>query len=102
MNKNLLVSTLVLSTLLGTVAVNADNTVVNTGEAVESGAAGTSKVKGLVDGATNVVKKAAKTVEKTLDLSESDIGKTEGDDVPAEPEKAVEKPIAKKQLSRQL
>lgn len=91
MNKNLLVSTLVLSTLLGTVAVNADNSVVNTGGAEESGAAGTSKVKGLVDGATNVVKKAAKTVEKTLDLSESEIGKTQGNDVPAETEKAVDK-----------
>lgn len=90
MKKNLLVSTLVLSALLGTVAVNADNSVVNEGEAVESGAV---NLKGVVDSAGNLVKKTVEGVKKAVPLSESDIGKTEGDDVAAEPEKAVEQAV---------
>ena len=71
----------------------ADDAVVNEGEAVDSG---TLNAKGLVSGAVDTVKKAAGAVEKTLKIGESDIGKTEGDDVPAEPEKAVEKAVVGK------
>jgi len=96
MKTTLSLSTLALSAVLGAATIHADEAVVNEGEAVESGAVDTTKVKSVAESAVNVVKKSAAKVGETLKLGESEIGKTEGDDVPALPEKAVEKKAAEK------
>ncbi len=98
MKTSLLILTLALSALLGTAIVNADDSVVKEGDAVETGAMAATNSKGLVEGVKNVVKKTVGGVEKvvggvvkTLAISESTSGNNDGDGVNNEPEKAVVK-----------
>jgi rhodanese-related sulfurtransferase len=92
MKTHVLISTLVLSAFLGTAIVNADDSVLSEGDAVETGAMAATNGKGLVEGVKNVVKKTVGGIKKAIPISASTapkVGDAEGDGVTNEPEKAV-------------
>ena len=89
MKTNLFISTLTLSAFLGTAILNADESVVNEGDAEIT----TTNGKGLIKGVTGVVKKTVGGVKKAIPISASTapkVGDAEGDDATNEAEKVVE------------